>query len=450
MSGDTPQRVTVPGPSDPTESLQAIISDRLSFYTRITREYGDVVEVRFPDGRGFYHLGHPDHVRHVLVENNGNYQKGVVYRALGQFMGEGLFFSEGEFWRQQRHKIEPAFHPKRLESHGPMMGQYVLRMFEDWEDGQVRDLFADMLQVTLEISAKALFGVDLHESSHQIESSLQAVADYFWNAHLSEQSLEPGSHAGPPMGVVRAMWDLDEAVTDVINSRRESPGEDVVSALLHGIDGEEGEQGTSGMDPQQVRDEVVTLLFAGHETTGELLAFTFGQLARYPDVADRVREEVDSVVGNRPPTFADRGALEYTERVLRETLRLYPPFHSFARESIEGDTIGGYDIPAGETIGLPQWVIHRDPRFYNDPLVFRPDRWTDEFRKQLHPFAFFPFGGGPRRCVGERFAMIEAKLIIAAVVQRYSLETVPETDFDVVAGTTLRPRNGMQLRVTKR
>ena len=444
-SPSTPQ--TPPGPDGlpVVGSTYAFARDRLGFVTRMAREYGDVVKIEFTD-REFYELAHPDHVRYVLVENNDNYVKGDFFQRQLGLLGNGLLNSEGEFWRRQRHLIEPAFHPDRIAGYAGTMTDYTERTLDGWTDGEVRNVHGDMMRLTLEIVAKALFDVDIREDAADVGRALGDVMEHFRRSTSRPIMVPEWLPTADNRRYRRASETLDSIVGNIVRRRRRNDDAgDVVSMLLRA----ETDAGV-GMSDDQLRDEVLTLLLAGHETTAQALTFTWYLLATHPTVERRLHEELAAVLGGRAPTVEDLDDLPYTEQVVRESMRLYPPVHGITRQSIEADTVGGYHLPAGAQVGLFQWVVHRDPRFYEDPAAFQPERWTDSFRSELHPFAYFPFSGGPRRCVGDRFALLEARLVLATMAQRVHLEALPESPLELAPAITLRPKGGLRMRVHER
>lgn len=421
-------------------------SDRLGFVTRTAREYGDVVHVPIAGGEDFYNLFHPDHVRHVLVENNQHYVKGEFFQRHLALLGEGVLNADGETWRRQRHMVEPAFHPDRIEEYAEPMTDFTAAMVDEWEDGEIRDVHGDMMQLTLEIVANALFDVDIRDAEGDVGRALETVM-----AHSRRQSgriIDVPDWVPLPGNIeyLRASRALDNVVDDIIEERRgtEDTG-DVVSMLLRAED----ETG-SGMTDDQIRDEVMTLLLAGHETTAQALTYTAYLLAHHPTVEATLLQELDDVLGDTTPTVADVSELTYTEKIVRESMRLYPPVWGLIRETVDADEIGGYRIPAGKTVGMYQWVTHRDARFYDDPVAFVPDRWTESFRSELHPFAYFPFSGGPRRCLGDRFAMQEACLVVATLFQNVHFEALRNEELELAPAITLRPASGLEMRVRMR
>ncbi|MFB6135396.1 MAG: cytochrome P450 [Halobacteriaceae archaeon] len=447
MSRDVtpPRDGTPPGPDGlPVLGNQlAFVRDPYGFMTRTAREYGDIAQWEELDGP-VYQLNHPDYVEHVLVQQNQRYIKGTAFQnVLRPITGNGILNSEGEVWRRHRHLVQPAFHPDRIENYAGMMTDEAAALLETWTDGETRPIHEDTMGVTLRIVARALFGLDIDEHVETIGSALEEFMDATEN--LTNFLLPPGVPTPSRMRIRRARERLDRVVTEMLERRRADPGEeDVISMLLDA--GEEG----AGLSPDQIRDEVVTLLLAGHETTALSLTLTAYVLSQHPVVEAKLVAELEEVLGGRTPTMADLDDLTYTEQVVTESMRLYPPVPGVVREAVKPDVVGGYEIPAGATVRMHQWVIHRDPRWYDDPLAFEPERWTDDFERSLPRLAYFPFAAGPRRCIGDRFALLEARLLLATIYQRYHLELTPGTDLDLRATVTARPKHEIPMTVHRR
>jgi len=434
-SGSSPRPFTdIPGPDgDPLLGNTAeFVNDQLGFYTRVARTHGPIA--RYSIGRyEFLQLSDPEDIQHVLVGNNQAYRKGERFQStLRPALGNGLLTSEGSFWRSQRHAIEPAFHPDALQRFGDVMVEATERLCSEWTTGHQRDIHQDMMSLTVEIAAEALFDIDIRDQEEAISDALETVMDRA--TKRMRRPIHVPDWAPTPMNrrFDRAMEDL-HAVAERIIDRHEgddsSDAVDIVSLLQ------------SKDDPpsrEQIRDEVVTILLAGHETTALALTYTLQLLSENPEKRATLQAELDDVLGGDSPTLRDLPDLTYTEQVVKEGMRIYPPVYDLIRETAEPDVVGGYRIPEGTSITFQQWVLHRDPRFYDDPLAFRPERWTDEFEQELPAFAYFPFGGGPRRCIGDRFAMMEARLALATIMQEWSVEsTVDELSF--APSITLRP-----------
>ena len=499
---DHNDRSTPPGPSGLPLIGSALAQrrDPFGFTTRCARTYGDVVRIDYPR-RSFYQLSHPAYAEYVLVDNDRNYVKGDFFNAvLDPVTGSGLLGSEGLEWRRQRQLVQPAFQPEQVSGHAETMARFASRLTDQWNDGDLRNIKSDMSRLALEIVAAALFDVDLQESVSEIETALTTVM-----AHSKRQS---GKLLSVPRWVPtasnrrydQALETLDGIVASIIGQRRAdySGRTDVLSMLLSAA----AEQDVEVSD-RELRDQVMTLLVAGHETTALVLTYALYLLARHPRVEATLAEEVgrlsgkgslidaagiDTGTGTGTATGSEAGpeTLPYTEAVVRESMRLYPPAHSTFREAVNADTIGGYHIPEGATIKLSQWAIHRDPRFYADAKAFRPERWTTDAdaavgtgadreanadtgahanveadadadtgtqvrtESDRHRFAFFPFGGGPRRCIGDRFALLEATLVLATIMREYHLELVSDPPLDLVYTITTRPADPIAMRIHKR
>jgi cytochrome P450 len=410
------------------------------------REQGDVVRLRLGTD-DLYMLNHPDAIEHVLVQNNQNYIKGELMQQGSEIFGTGLVTSEGDLWRRQRHLINPAFHPDHISRYSEIMTEYTERLLDSWTDGETIDVRNQMMELTLAIIARALFDIDSHadDRGRRIARALDVVMDY-WEGFTQFVPIPKWL----PLPTIRryneAVSQLDAVVYEIIEERQRSTddADDVVSMLFSAEDND----GRS-MTTEQIRDEVMTLLLAGHETTALTLSFTLYLLAQYPAIEAKLVEELQTVLDGRTPTIDDLALLDYTERVIKESMRLYPPAYTVFREPLSPDEIGGYQIPAGSPILISQWAVHRDPRWYDDPLAFDPDRWTSEFEKSRPSLAYFPFAAGPRRCIGDRFAMMEAQLVLATIVQRYHLELVSEK-LDLAATLTTRPKHPIEMMVHER
>lgn len=351
-------------------NLKEFGRDQLGAMTRWAQTYGDVVSARFGP-RQVVFLNHPDLVEEVLVNQNRKFIKHYRLRKIKRSLGQGLLTSEGEFWRGQRKLAQPAFHRERIAAYGRLMVDYTERMLQSWRDGQTRDAQADMMHLTLEIVAKTLFDAEIGGDTADASEAMETLMCAFI---ARSGSLITAPHWIPtPLNVrvEHAIGRLERILMAVIAARRES-GEDrgdLLSMLLHAQDEESGRR----MSDKQLRDEVMTLFMAGHETTANTLAWTWVLLSRHPDVVARLHAELDQVLGDRAPTVVDLPRLKYIESIVNETLRVYPTVWVIGREATEPVELGGYLIPAGMTVFMPQWVIHRDGRWFDDPLAFRPE-----------------------------------------------------------------------------
>ena len=393
-----------------------------------------------------YFLNHPDLIESVLISQSQNFAKDKVIQNSRWFLGQGLLTSEGSEWRQQRRLCQPAFHRERLSSYGRTMSAYTEEMLAGWPQGEVRDIHQEMMQLTMRIVAKVLFSVEVSEDAQKVAAALNLLMRHTSGFRMIMPP--PLRHLPLPalVRVKRAVRELDEIVNRIIRQRRAS-GEDtgdLLSMLMAARD-EDG----SAMTDRQLRDEIMTFLLAGHETTAVSLSWTWYLLSEHPQVAQKLRQELNDVLGGRTPQLEDLARLPYTDKVVKESMRLYPPAWSLARTAAKEMEIAGYRLPVGANVVMSPWIIHRDPRFFKDPDQFNPDRWTVQTTQQLPRFAYFPFGGGPRLCIGASFAMMEANLLVATIAQRFQLHLVPGHPVDPLPGITLRPRHGMRMQITK-
>ena len=411
----------------------------LEFFTENARTYGDVVYWELIN-EPIYQLNHPDTIESVLVTHNERFIKGHVFQEyLRPILGRGLLNSEGERWRAQRHRMQPLFHPDQIAAYATIMVDATERRLDRWSNGARIDINEEMMGITLEIVARALLGVDIRREIDMIGDHVAVILGYVDS--LSRQLMPPWAPTPSRRRFERSLEALEAIVYRIIDERkRDASGTDVVSRLIA------GDEETS-MDDRQLRDEVMTFFLAGHETTALALTYTWYLLATHPDVEARLRTELESVVGDEPLTQEITRDLPYADQVITESLRLYPPVATVLREPVEDVRIDGYRIPAGATIWLPQWVVHRDPRWYPDPLAFNPDRWSTAFKADLPHGAYFPFAAGPRRCIGDRFARLEALLVLATILQRYHLELRPETIFEIDPAITSRLANPIEMTV---
>jgi cytochrome P450 len=443
-SSGAPDRPPGPDGSPVIGSFPEFARDALAFKTRLSREYGPLTYYRSL-GREFYQLNDPDLVETVLVHRNEQFGKGELFHdILDPVTGDGLLTAEGDQWRRQRHMVNPAFHPDRIAEYSEIMVQETAAMANDWADGERVDVHSELMSVTLDIVTRALFGMEITDGD-TISDALDVVMD---RVGSPVSSLVPASWPTPGnQAFSGAIDDIDDVVDDIIERHRVDSvdQESVLSALLRARDAA-GET----MDDELVRDEVRTLLLAGHETTALALTFSLFCLGQSPAAEERLVAELDDVLGGDRPTMADAPRLAYTEQVVDESMRLYPPVHGILREANSAVELGGYTIPEGATVSLNQWTLHRDPRFFDDPMAFDPARWNGDLRESLPRFAYFPFGGGPRRCVGDRFAKLEAKLVLSTLYQNRHFELVSEPKLSLSPSITTRPTEPVLMRVHER
>jgi cytochrome P450 len=414
--------------------------DRLGLLTRCARQYGDFVPLRLGPIRAVL-LNHPDFFEYVLVSHNHNFIKHRGLRMNRLLLGNGLLTSDGDFWLRQRRLAQPAFKPSRVAAYGETMVAYAERLLAGWKPGETRDLQPEMTRLTLEITARTLFGADIGTDAADVGA---ALADALASFDVRVSSWFPLPYWVPTPSnrrLTKAVRRLDAIVYRIINERR-AGGEDkgdLLSMLLQAQDDE------GAMSDKQLRDEAMTLFLAGHETTALALTWTFYLLAQNPDAERKLRAELAAVLAGRPPTVADLPRLRFAEHVVTESMRLYPPAYAFGREALSDCEIGGYPVRKGTTLFLSQWVMHRDPRYYDEPERFLPERWAGGLLQRLPRFAYFPFSGGPRQCIGDRFATMEAVLVVATVAQRYRFELVPGHPVVPKPSMTLRPQHGIKV-----
>jgi cytochrome P450 len=422
--------------------------DLLRYYLEWARDYGDAVSLNLA-GWPVVLLNNPEYAEHVLVRNHRNFIKfPLFFRKVRAIFGQGLLTSEGEFWHRQRRLAAPAFHAQRVAGYGDVMVRDTELMLAGWQTGEPRDIHTDMMAVTLRIAAKTLFNAEVDRDVADIGQAFEAIADEIaWRVRmpfvLPDAIPTPGN-----IRYLRGVRRIDRLVDTIIRERQADADVDrgdLLSMLMLARD-DEGKP----MTARQLRDEVITLLLAGHETTALALSWTWYLLAQHPEADAKLTAELHDVLGGRAPAASDLPRLRYTEQVVTEAMRLYPPAWGFGREALADCEIGGYAIPAGTTVIVSPWVSHRNPRYFADPMAFRPERWDNDFAASLPRFAYIPFGGGPRICIGNRFAMMEAVLILATVAQRFRLELQSDQPVVPLPSITLRPKGGIWIKPVPR
>lgn len=445
-----PKTTWPPGPRSTLLSLLPIglRSDPLSFIRGLASEYGDIAHLRGP-GEHVVLLNHPQLVKDLLVTNQRNFRKGRGLERAKRLLGEGLLTSEGDTHLRQRRLIQPAFHKERIASYASAMTGYADRVQQSWTDGGRIDASEDMMRLTLGIVGRTLFDTDVESQARDVGEALTDVLASFWTTMLPF----PDVLEKLPIPVVQrgkaARARLDAIIYGLIALRRRNPGDrgDLLSMLIMAQD---EEQGGKGMTDRQVRDEAMTIFLAGHETTANALSWTWYLLSQSPAVEARLHEELDRVLGGRPPTLADIPSLPYVEQVLTESMRLYPPAWMIGRRAIGPYSVGQFTLPARTLFLVSPYVLHRDARFFADPETFKPERWTPEFKQSLPPFSYFPFGGGTRRCIGEGFAWMELVLVLSTLAQHWRLRLEPGHPVVPQPVVTLRLKHGLRMLVERR
>jgi cytochrome P450 len=422
--------------------------DSIGFLTRCGREYGDIVFFRFL-GTPACFVNRPDYIESVLVTQNNNFVKSKDYRAMRRVLGNGLLLSEGEFWRRQRKLIQPVFHQERIAAYADIMTGHTRRMLASWSDGQALDIHEAMMHLTLGVVAKTLFDADVSREAEDVDAALSILMGKF----LRQAGLALLLPAWVPLPtsqiLKRAVGRLDKVIYGIIEQRRASGqmSGDLLSVFLQ-VQDDEG----VGMTDRQLHDEIMTLFLAGHETTANVLSWTWLLLGQNPEVEEKLIEELRRVLGRRVPTPADLPQLVYTDTVLRESMRLYPPVWVIGRRALAPFRLGEYELPADTNVLISQLILHKDARYFPEPLRFNPDRWSanDSRATSLPRFAYFPFGGGPRVCIGAGFAMMEAVLLLATIAQQFRIQIAPGQTVKMQPTVTLRPRNGIPVTLKRR
>jgi cytochrome P450 len=423
----------------------AMQQNPLEYFTAMARKYGDVSGMRIGKFRSLF-INHPDLIEDVLVNNSRKYLKGRILRANKYLFGEGLLTSEGDFWLRQRRLAQPAFHRARVNAYAATMAEYAEQLVATWRQGEQRDIHEEMMQLALRIVSKTLFDADVTSDAKEIGKTLDVllqIAANFGRTILVPLWVPSPRNIRAKLGIKR----LERVIYRIIAERRANGRDtgDLLSTLLQAQD----EDGTH-MNDRQLRDETITLFLAGHETTANTLAWTWWLLAQNPAVEKKFHEELDGVLGGRVPEVDDLPSLSFLGSVLTESLRLYPTAWGMARLAAEEHEIAGYPVRRGYGVAFAQWVIHRDARWFDAPLEFRPERWDNGLAKQLPRFAYFPFGGGPRQCIGNTFALMEASVVLATIGQKFRFQLVANHKVTPLASITLRPQNGIQVSLEAR
>ena len=436
--------------------LRELLRDNLGFMMRAARDYGDVARYRLAN-KTVYQVNHPEGIKRVLQDNAGNYGKGnFKVSSLDRLIGNGLVMSEGDFWLRQRRLVQPVFHRQHIAAFGEQMTSLTLEMLEGWEAAagsrKPLDMSTEMMRLTLNIASQTLFSTRLLEDIKVLDRAFKIAAE-----DISFRFQMP---IYPPLGVptprnrrvVAAIETLDRVVYRIIGERRrmleqgrQAPS-DLLNLLLKARDEDTGE----GMSDKQLRDEVMTLFLAGHETTAILLTWCLYLLSKHPESERRLHKEVSEVLGDRTPTVADLPAMSYSRMVIEETLRLYPPAWITSRQAEAEDILCGYLVPTGTLTWLSPYIMHRHPNYWDNPEGFDPERFSPERSEGRPHYAYFPFGGGGHQCVGKHFALMEAQLVLATIMQHYRLDLVPGHPVEPQALVALRPRHGLPMTLHAR
>jgi cytochrome P450 len=403
----------------------------------MARQYGDIANFRL-GGVDAYFVSHPDLVREVLIAQRASFTLSPLRKRLEMVVGQGLFTSEGELHARQRRLMQPVFRKSRIEAYARHMVSLAQHTRDRWAPGAEIDLAAEMMKLTMFIAAKTLYDHDIEGESDSVSRNLATLLGSF--ARLMSPFLRPALRLPLPstLRVRKAIRELDEVIYGMIEQRRASAasGQDLLSLLMQAKD----DQTQAQMTEKQLRDELLTLLIAGHETTANLLAWTFYLLAQAPEADAKLHAEARALLGGRSAfTTADTDAMKYGKQVILEGLRLYPPGWFIGRAALTEVTLGAYTLPKGAMVIMSQYVMHRDARFFEQPESFRPERWSEQFQERLPRGAYFPFSAGDRHCIGEGFAWQEALLLLATLVERWRFELLPGQRIRPKPSVTLRP-----------
>ena len=418
-------------------------------FTGWAREYGDIVSWRTFHYR-IYLLNHPDDIETILVTRSRSFHKGRGLQANRELFGNGLLLSEGDFWLRQRRLMQPAFSRERISTYAASMATHAAHMLAGWRDGETIDVHRELMRVALEIAGETLFGVSVGHEAERVSAALRTLVE----ANTTAWRLMPLLRSLPTASNRRyshAVAELHSVVASIIARRhasspaKQAARDDLLARLLSAEDAD-----GSRMNDTQLRDECVTLLLAGHETTALALTWTAYLLARHPDLQERFYLEAHSVLGDRTPAPEDLQHMPFCDCVIRESLRLYPPAWLMPRLTIEDCEIRGYKIACGASVLVSPYVVHRDARYFSEPDRFHPDRWSEAFARSLPRFAYFPFGGGPRICIGNHFALLEAGLLLTMIIQRFRLEPADSAEIEPLPSITLRPKGPVRLKISRR
>ena len=449
------RRALPPGPPEPPVIGQSLryVRDPIGIMQEAAA-YGDLTTMSTRPAL-VYLVTHPDLIRELFVTNHLKVGRGRNTETLQYLMGQGLVTSDGALHLRQRRLMQPQFHQRRVAGYARIMADYAHRHQQRWPHHGRIDLAAEMGDLTLQIAVKTLFDLELPDDIRRIGNAFSLSNDY-----VAARGNQPGRlrqllHRLPfpfTRRFQRALAYLDRTVYGLIEQRRQSGayGDDLLSMLLQARDEDAASPADAVMTDAQLRDEVITLFVAGYETTATALTWTGYLLGAHPEIQARLHQELDDTLAGRPANLDDLPNLPYTDRVVTEAMRLYPPIWTTGRMAFQDFDLGGWRIPAGAILTAPQLIVHRDPRWYDEPEQFRPDRWTPAFRESLPRFAYFPFGGGPRVCIGEGFAAMEARLLLTTIAQSWQLTHDPQHQIRLLPRISLRSQGGMPMHLQRR
>jgi len=452
QTGEQTQTVlkTIPGPPGLPifGMMREMVRDMLGMFTHVSGEFGGIAQFKLLNST-YLLVTNPDYVKYILQDNHKNYIRGRSVETGRVLLGNGLPLIDGDFWLHERRLLQPAFHRDKIAVLASTASNAIDSFIQNWEDraqnNQTLDLDDEMMRLTLTVIIKSMFSADIDDKIQSLSHAFNVASKFMlWR---SQQMWAPPLSVPVPRNVEynRALKVLNDTIYPLIAEARKHPKDDLLGMMLAMRDEETGE----GMSDQQARDEVVTLFFAGHETTAATLTWAFYLLSEHPDVEEKVRDELNAVLHGRVPTFADLQKLTYTQQVIQEGLRLYPAAYLFAREAVTADQIDGYPIPPKTLIFITPYITHRDSRYWTDPERFDPDRFAPDQVASRPRHHYFPFGEGPHICIGNNFALMEMQLILAVALQRYRLKLVPNHPIALKPEATLRPKHGMKMTIQK-
>ncbi|MEH2320944.1 cytochrome P450 [Nostoc sp.] len=440
---------TLPGPKGKFIVGNAIDfgQNPLGFMTQCAQQYGEIIPLHLGNSPTIV-LTNPNYIEPVLKDRE-LFVKAKALKSLHALLGNGLLVSEGDSWFRQRRLAQPVFHQKRISGYGEVMVDYTNNMLDTWRDGETRDINADIMRLTFNIVMKTLFSSDVTEKqADDVAQAMSVAAEWFLARRKSPFSLPEQFPTPSNLRYKHAVERMDKHIYQIIQERRSSGEEslDLLSMMMQARDEDDGSQ----MSDKQLRDEIATLIFAGHETSANTLAWAWMLLSQYPEVQTKLQQELKEVLGDRSLTVADLPALHYTNMVIKESMRLYPVVWNMVSETSRDCEIGGYHVPAGCTIIMSQWVMHRSDRYFEQPETFNPERWAGDLEKQLPRGVYVPFGGGPRICIGRSFALMETVLLLATIAQKFDMSLVPGQSIVPQPTITLQPQNGIKVVVKQR
>ena len=451
MSQHNLKEVPMPKGLGALKTLIAFRNNPLQTLYELKRKYGEIAGI-YVGNRPLYFLFHPDHIKHVFIDHHYYYNKqNLLWKKLSPFLGEGLLTSEGDFWKKQRKLLQPIFHRDHISQLAKPMVETADLLTTQWQNHpseQAIDIWQEMMRLTLQILGKTLLHVDFSEQAANIRQCIDIIVSHvYWQSKrvILLPSYLPTPRNRRFLGALKA---FDGLIYQMIAARRtlaQQPFD--ILGLLFGI---EDESTHDKMSDKQMRDELMTFIFAGHETTANALAWTFYLIAQHPETQQKIHDELTKVLARQSPSLQNLAQLTYLDAVLKESMRLYPPVWFLGRQTVQEDSIDGYRIPAGMTIMPSFYFTHRHEDFWERPDSFEPERFIQKQGSEKHPYAYVPFGLGPRQCIGNRFATMEMQLVLATLLQKFKIHLAPGYKVSIDAALTLRPKNGIKLLLEKK